>query len=80
MTKTAPGLPPAFPGFRPAPAGGRLATTYALACPLHGGSLVESGFEPGALQHRSRDLATRPPRPQAAFERNQLGKVESWES
>ncbi|GBN93570.1 hypothetical protein AVEN_37838-1 [Araneus ventricosus] len=48
--------------------------------PLTRWILVESGFEPGALQHRSRDLATRPPRPQAAFERNQLGKVESWES
>ncbi|GBM91172.1 hypothetical protein AVEN_192301-1 [Araneus ventricosus] len=30
---------------------------------LHGGSSVESGFEPGTLRHRRRDLTTRPPLP-----------------
>ncbi|GBM89774.1 hypothetical protein AVEN_196283-1 [Araneus ventricosus] len=31
--------------------------------PIHGGSSVESGFEPGTLRPQSRDLTTRPPRP-----------------
>ncbi|GBN78802.1 hypothetical protein AVEN_227582-1 [Araneus ventricosus] len=30
---------------------------------MHGGSSVESGFEPGTLWPRSRDLTTWPPRP-----------------
>ncbi|GBN72266.1 hypothetical protein AVEN_161408-1 [Araneus ventricosus] len=30
--------------------------------PMHGGSSVESGFEPGTLWPRSRDLTTWPPR------------------
>ncbi|GBO26496.1 hypothetical protein AVEN_49694-1, partial [Araneus ventricosus] len=29
----------------------------------HGGSSVESGFEPGTFWPRSRDVTTRPPRP-----------------
>ncbi|GBN51888.1 hypothetical protein AVEN_59515-1 [Araneus ventricosus] len=32
--------------------------------PIHGGSSVESGLEPGTLRPQSRDLTTRPPRPQ----------------
>ncbi|GBM54148.1 hypothetical protein AVEN_202511-1 [Araneus ventricosus] len=31
--------------------------------PIHGGSSVESGLEPGALRPQSRDLTTRAPRP-----------------
>ncbi|GBN57661.1 hypothetical protein AVEN_23965-1 [Araneus ventricosus] len=31
---------------------------------IHGGSSVESGFEPATLRSRGRDLTTRPPRPQ----------------
>ncbi|GBM68554.1 hypothetical protein AVEN_126749-1, partial [Araneus ventricosus] len=31
--------------------------------PIHGGSSVESGFEPATLRPRGRDLTTRPPRP-----------------
>ncbi|GBM90151.1 hypothetical protein AVEN_20276-1 [Araneus ventricosus] len=31
--------------------------------PIHGGSSVESGFEPTILRSRGRDLTTRPPRP-----------------
>ncbi|GBN89374.1 hypothetical protein AVEN_109532-1 [Araneus ventricosus] len=31
--------------------------------PLHDGSSVELGFEPGALRLRGRGLTTRPPRP-----------------
>ncbi|GBM29647.1 hypothetical protein AVEN_125294-1 [Araneus ventricosus] len=31
--------------------------------PIHDGSSVESGFEPGALRSQSRDLATMPQRP-----------------
>ncbi|GBL72047.1 hypothetical protein AVEN_115068-1 [Araneus ventricosus] len=30
---------------------------------MHGGSSVESGFEPETLRSRGRDLTTRPPRP-----------------
>ncbi|GBM51275.1 hypothetical protein AVEN_267141-1 [Araneus ventricosus] len=30
---------------------------------MHGGSSVESGFEPGALRSRRQDLTTRPPQP-----------------
>ncbi|GBN89193.1 hypothetical protein AVEN_77724-1 [Araneus ventricosus] len=32
--------------------------------PIHGGSSVESGFEPATLRSLGRDLTTRPPRPQ----------------
>ncbi|GBO04043.1 hypothetical protein AVEN_154146-1 [Araneus ventricosus] len=32
--------------------------------PIHGGSSVESVFEPATLRSRGRDLTTRPPRPQ----------------
>ncbi|GBN35405.1 hypothetical protein AVEN_35410-1 [Araneus ventricosus] len=34
-----------------------------LLGPIHDGSSVESGFEPGTLRFRSRDLTTWPPRP-----------------
>ncbi|GBN27546.1 hypothetical protein AVEN_61955-1 [Araneus ventricosus] len=56
---------PKVPRFHATPSGGRSATTYDLACDrcIHGGSSVESGFEPGALRPQSRDLATRPPWP-----------------
>ncbi|GBN53710.1 hypothetical protein AVEN_67376-1 [Araneus ventricosus] len=36
---------------------------WLAAGPIHGGSLVESGFQPRALRPRSRDLTTRPPLP-----------------
>ncbi|GBN56985.1 hypothetical protein AVEN_68470-1 [Araneus ventricosus] len=35
--------------------------------PTHGGSTVDSGFEPGTLRPQSRDLTTRPPRPPLGF-------------
>ncbi|GBN59545.1 hypothetical protein AVEN_209380-1 [Araneus ventricosus] len=35
--------------------------------PIHGGSSVESGFEPATLRSRGRDLTTRPPRPPDSF-------------
>ncbi|GBM70196.1 hypothetical protein AVEN_20500-1 [Araneus ventricosus] len=56
-----------FPNFHAIPKGGRLATMYDLMCnrPIHGGSSVESGFEPGTLRPQSRDLTTRTQRPQA---------------
>ncbi|GBM07613.1 hypothetical protein AVEN_230046-1 [Araneus ventricosus] len=31
--------------------------------PIHGGSSVESGFEPGTLRSQGRGPTTRPPRP-----------------
>ncbi|GBN08304.1 hypothetical protein AVEN_90466-1 [Araneus ventricosus] len=51
--------------FYATPTGRRLTTTYDLTCnrPIHGGSSVESGFEPGTLRLQSRDLTTRPPWP-----------------
>ncbi|GBN04266.1 hypothetical protein AVEN_264495-1, partial [Araneus ventricosus] len=65
MTRTTPELAPPSPNFRATPTGGRLATTYDLACnrPHTSGSSVESGLEPATLRSRGRDLTTRPPRP-----------------
>ncbi|GBN39986.1 hypothetical protein AVEN_73269-1, partial [Araneus ventricosus] len=65
MTRTTPEMLPPSPNFHATPAGGRLTTTYDLTCnrPTHGGSSVESGFEPGTLRPQSWDLTTRPPRP-----------------
>ncbi|GBM50046.1 hypothetical protein AVEN_172927-1 [Araneus ventricosus] len=65
MTKTTAELAPPSPNFHATPTGGRLATTYDLECsrPIHGGSSVESGFEPGTLRPQSRDLTSRPPQP-----------------
>ncbi|GBM07264.1 hypothetical protein AVEN_187831-1 [Araneus ventricosus] len=65
MTRTTPELATPSLNFHATPAGGRLATTYEIMCnrPQHGGSSVESGFEPGTLRPQSRDLTTRPPRP-----------------
>ncbi|GBM45445.1 hypothetical protein AVEN_167911-1 [Araneus ventricosus] len=63
MTRTTPELATTSPGFRSTPAGGRLTSTYDLACSrLYTGSSVESGFEPATFQSRGRDLTTRPPR------------------
>ncbi|GBL90870.1 hypothetical protein AVEN_27981-1 [Araneus ventricosus] len=67
MTRTAPGLEPPSPNFRTTP-GGRLTTTYDLASnrPIHGGSSMESGLEPGTsgpkaealpLGHRGRSAS-----------------------
>ncbi|GBN07641.1 hypothetical protein AVEN_228397-1 [Araneus ventricosus] len=65
MTRTTPELATPSPNCHATLTGGRLATTYDLACnsPIHGGSSVESGFESGTLWLQSRDLTTRPPRP-----------------
>ncbi|GBM29554.1 hypothetical protein AVEN_206396-1 [Araneus ventricosus] len=52
------------PNFSATPEGGRLATTYDLAGNRpHGGTSMESGFEPATLRFRCRDLTTRPQRP-----------------
>ncbi|GBN42313.1 hypothetical protein AVEN_235946-1 [Araneus ventricosus] len=55
-----------FQNFRTIP-GRRRLTSYLYfnvqQAHIHGGSSVESDFEHGTLQARSRDLATRPPRP-----------------
>ncbi|GBO01025.1 hypothetical protein AVEN_40432-1 [Araneus ventricosus] len=65
MTRTTPELAHPFPNFHATPTGGRLATTYDLACnrSIYGGSSVELGFEPGCLRPQSTDLATMPQRP-----------------
>ncbi|GBO30006.1 hypothetical protein AVEN_161647-1 [Araneus ventricosus] len=62
MTRTTPELAPPLSKLRTTPTGGRLATTYDLTARIHGGSSVESGFEPGTLRPLSRDFTTRPPR------------------
>ncbi|GBM69698.1 hypothetical protein AVEN_212276-1, partial [Araneus ventricosus] len=55
MTRTTPELEPLAK-----PTGGRLATTHDLTRnrPIHGGSSVESGFEPKTFQPQSRDTTT----------------------
>ncbi|GBN13270.1 hypothetical protein AVEN_124679-1 [Araneus ventricosus] len=63
MRRTTPELAPTSPTFPATPTRGRLATTFYLECPIHGGSSVQSCFEPTILRFRGRDLATRPPRP-----------------
>ncbi|GBN70401.1 hypothetical protein AVEN_216371-1 [Araneus ventricosus] len=57
MWRTTPELASPSPNFHATPMGGHLATTYDLTCnrPIHGGSSVESGFEPGALRRQSSD-------------------------
>ncbi|GBN50212.1 hypothetical protein AVEN_17087-1 [Araneus ventricosus] len=62
---TTPEMTPLSPNFHATPEVGRLAITYDLACssPIHGGSSVESGFEPGALRPEGRGLTTRRQRP-----------------
>ncbi|GBM36261.1 hypothetical protein AVEN_71966-1 [Araneus ventricosus] len=44
--------------------------TCDLACngPIHDGSSVESGFEPGTLWSRRRHLTTKPPRPISSWQ------------
>ncbi|GBO27993.1 hypothetical protein AVEN_226104-1 [Araneus ventricosus] len=49
MTKTTLELAPSSPNFRTTPTGGRLDLSHDLTCNIHGGSTVESSFEPGAL-------------------------------
>ncbi|GBO35780.1 hypothetical protein AVEN_199554-1 [Araneus ventricosus] len=65
MTRTTPELAP--PLQTPTPRQQEdvwpLRMVQRAAGPIHGGSSVESGFEPGALRPQGRDLATRPPRP-----------------
>ncbi|GBN85792.1 hypothetical protein AVEN_95172-1 [Araneus ventricosus] len=54
--------------FSPKPyRGATLKKKARLAGPIHGGSSVESGLEPGTLWPQSRDLTTRPPRPPGLF-------------
>ncbi|GBN65774.1 hypothetical protein AVEN_53941-1 [Araneus ventricosus] len=62
ITRTTPELTPELappcPSSHATPTGGRLATTYDLACnrPHHGGSSVESGFERGTLRPEAETL------------------------
>ncbi|GBO29352.1 hypothetical protein AVEN_149995-1, partial [Araneus ventricosus] len=50
------------PNFRTTSEGGYLATTYDLTAtgPIHGGSSVESGFEPGSLRLELLPLVVQP--------------------
>ncbi|GBN84389.1 hypothetical protein AVEN_68258-1 [Araneus ventricosus] len=50
------------------------------AGPIHGGSSVESGFEPGTLRPQSRDLTTRPPRPCLVVELRRFVKLNSYKA
>ncbi|GBM59034.1 hypothetical protein AVEN_104706-1, partial [Araneus ventricosus] len=63
MTRTTPELAPLSRSFHSTPPFGPLCMGYQAAGPIHGGSSVESGFEPGTLRLQSRDLTTRPPPP-----------------
>ncbi|GBM47047.1 hypothetical protein AVEN_68367-1 [Araneus ventricosus] len=51
---------PPSPGFHATPAGGHC--IWSATGPIHGGSSVESSFDPGTHRPQSRDLTTRPPR------------------
>ncbi|GBN16483.1 hypothetical protein AVEN_12156-1 [Araneus ventricosus] len=59
MTRTTPELAPPSPNFRATPTGGRVATTYDLACNRPHTRRIFSGI---GFRTRSRDLTTRPPR------------------
>ncbi|GBN56744.1 hypothetical protein AVEN_273580-1 [Araneus ventricosus] len=62
MTRTTHELAPPPPKFRTTPTKGCLTHDVrfnAHQAHKHGGSSVESGFEPGALRLRSRDLTIR---------------------
>ncbi|GBM67967.1 hypothetical protein AVEN_22445-1 [Araneus ventricosus] len=63
MTRTTPELAPPLQASAPHQREGVWPIRMILrpASHMHGGSLVESGFEPATL--RSRGLTTRPPRP-----------------
>ncbi|GBL98552.1 hypothetical protein AVEN_111660-1 [Araneus ventricosus] len=65
MTRTTSELAPPSPNFRATPTGGRLATTYDLACNRPHTRRIFSGigFRTCDLRSRGRDLTTRPPRP-----------------
>ncbi|GBO22961.1 hypothetical protein AVEN_15477-1 [Araneus ventricosus] len=56
MTRKTLDLAPPSPNFRTTPEGGRLTPYEPATSLMHDGSSVESGFEPGILRDRSRDL------------------------
>ncbi|GBM43897.1 hypothetical protein AVEN_247118-1 [Araneus ventricosus] len=66
MTRTTLVLAPSSPNFRTTPTGGHLTSDRfnVHQAHKHGGSSVESGFEPEALRLRNRHLTTRSPQPQ----------------
>ncbi|GBN62148.1 hypothetical protein AVEN_216724-1 [Araneus ventricosus] len=57
MARTTPELASPSSNFHATPTGGRLATTYDLACNRSHTRRIFSGIEPGTLRPRSRDLA-----------------------
>ncbi|GBM50087.1 hypothetical protein AVEN_223298-1 [Araneus ventricosus] len=71
MTRTTPELAPPSPNFRATPAGGRLATTYDLACNRPHTRRIFSGigFRTCDPPARGRNLTTRPPRPTSGSEK-----------
>ncbi|GBL76992.1 hypothetical protein AVEN_12653-1 [Araneus ventricosus] len=64
MSRTIPELALPFLNFLTIPAGGRLTRVRFRVnqTHIHGGSSVESGFEPGALRLRSQDVTIKQPR------------------
>ncbi|GBN39718.1 hypothetical protein AVEN_262260-1 [Araneus ventricosus] len=63
MTRTTPDLTPPSPNTRNTSAGESM--THVMIFSVHevhmlGGSSTESGFEPGTIRFRRRDLTTRP--------------------
>ncbi|GBM81582.1 hypothetical protein AVEN_82168-1 [Araneus ventricosus] len=68
MTRVAPELATPSSSFRATPTGGRLATTYDLACGGPHARRIFCGigsleFEPATLRSRGRGLTSRPPQP-----------------
>ncbi|GBN30195.1 hypothetical protein AVEN_226539-1 [Araneus ventricosus] len=78
MTKTAPELAPPLQDSTPHQREDvwSLRMIWRAAGPIHGGSSVESGFEPGAFRPQSRDLTTRPPR-SPVVRRDYIGIISS---
>ncbi|GBL88375.1 hypothetical protein AVEN_103031-1 [Araneus ventricosus] len=69
MTRTTPELAPPLQASTPHQRESvwPLRMIWCATGPIHGGSSVESGFEPAALRSGGRDLASSPPRPRIEF-------------
>ncbi|GBM28601.1 hypothetical protein AVEN_72175-1 [Araneus ventricosus] len=74
MTRRTPELAPPLQASTPHQREGvwPLRMIWRAAGPIHGGSSVKLGFEPGTLRPQSRGLTTRPPRPMLARKEQKL--------
>ncbi|GBN96489.1 hypothetical protein AVEN_38684-1 [Araneus ventricosus] len=80
MTRTTPELAPPLQTSTPHQRedGWPLRMNWRAACPISGGSSVESGFGPGALRPQSRDLNTRLQQPFGFWNSEDKNKVTNW--